>query len=438
MPIMTPDEIATARPDPLPDLLSDPCSTPKSRARAKMEATGQWHPAQVMGRRWGIGCVALEITQRCNLDCSLCYLSEMSEAVRDTPLQEIYRRIDMILTYYGPGTDVQVTGGEPTLRPRAVLLAIVRRIRERGMRAALFTNGIRATRSLLTELAEAGLVDVAFHVDTTQRRRGYATEADYDALREEYIERARGLPLSVLFNTTVHAGNFIDIPAIVRCFVRHSDVVRLASFQLQADTGRGVVRGRAAAITQASVGQQIQVGAGAEIRFDTPGVGHHACNQYAMTLVVNGCVHDVFDDPRVITRLLQATQDLQFDRTDRRRAIGALGDWLLRNPVEVLRNAGWAAAKLWAMRADLAASGGRADKLSFFIHNFMGADQLDAERIGACVFSVATAGGPISMCLHNAKRDSFILQQLPIDGAAWSPLADARQPARRVTVRHRA
>ena len=48
----------------------------------------------------------------------------------------------------------------------------MRRLASRGLRASLFTNGIKATRDLLSELAEAGLTDVAFHVDTTQRRAG--------------------------------------------------------------------------------------------------------------------------------------------------------------------------------------------------------------------------------------------------------------------------
>jgi 7,8-dihydro-6-hydroxymethylpterin dimethyltransferase len=163
-------------------------------------------PGQAGGRRWAMGCVSLEITQRCNLDCTLCYLSENAEAVRDLPLVEIFRRIDMIHAHYGPGTDVQVSGGEPTLRKREELLAIVARIAELGMRPALFTNGIRATRALLTELAEVGLCDVAFHVDITQQRAGYADEIALNAVRESYIERARGLPLMVIFNTTVCAG----------------------------------------------------------------------------------------------------------------------------------------------------------------------------------------------------------------------------------------
>jgi MoaA/NifB/PqqE/SkfB family radical SAM enzyme len=89
-----------------------------------------------MGRRWSIGCVALEITQRCNLDCTLCYLSDHSEAVQDLPLEAVFRRIDSIRAHYGADTDVQITGGDPTLRRRDELVAIVRRVRERGMRPA--------------------------------------------------------------------------------------------------------------------------------------------------------------------------------------------------------------------------------------------------------------------------------------------------------------
>jgi hypothetical protein len=230
MSFLSPEEIAGARPLPPPP----PGQSMLDIARERMIATGQWRPGQAMGRRFPVGCVALEITQRCNLDCTLCYLSENSEAVLDLPLQEINRRIDMIHTFYGPLTEVQVTGGDPTLRKRAELVEIVRRIRAKGMRPALFTNGIRATRDLLAELGAAGLVDVAFHVDTTQQRQGYVSESELNPVRREYIERARGLNLSVLFNTTVHQGNFGEIPEVARFFVAHADIVRLASFQLQA------------------------------------------------------------------------------------------------------------------------------------------------------------------------------------------------------------
>ena len=115
---MSLQEIAAARPRPV----REDADLPLALAREAMVATGQWHPLQSMGRRWSIGCVALEITQRCNLDCTLCYLSDHSEAVKDVPLAEILRRVDAIAHQYGPNTEVQITGGDPTLRDRRHML----------------------------------------------------------------------------------------------------------------------------------------------------------------------------------------------------------------------------------------------------------------------------------------------------------------------------
>jgi len=153
MAYLTRDEIAEWQPD-RPD-------TPEgmlARARRRMETTGQWRKGQPMGRRFAAGCVALEITQRCNLDCTLCYLSEMSEAVLDPPLAEVFRRIDLIHAFYGRNCDVQVTGGDPTLRRRDELVAIVRRIAALGMRPTLMTNGIKATRPVLEAMLQAEVV----------------------------------------------------------------------------------------------------------------------------------------------------------------------------------------------------------------------------------------------------------------------------------------
>ncbi len=422
---MTKEQIAAARPAAPPR----PGQSPIQAARETMERTGQWHPRQSMGRRWSIGCVALEITQRCNLDCTLCYLSDHSEAVKDISLSEVFRRIDMIRAHYGPYTDVQVTGGDPTLRRRYELVAIVRRVRESGLRPSLFTNGIKASRALLSELCAAGLVDVAFHVDMTQERKGYASEVALNTVREDYIARCAGLPLSVFFNTTVFDGNFQEIPDVAAFFVRRADAVRLASFQLQADTGRGTAGSSRSPITIDTVAAQLQQGARAPITFDTPLAGHAYCNRYAMTLVADGQVHDVFDDKAVFAGVLEATVGRQFDRQSRGRALLTLAGALARNPRLVARSIPWAARKAWAMRRDLLASRGRAHKLSFFIHDFMDAGCLDCGRIDACLFMVATADGPLSMCLHNAKRDEIILKPIRLTEKAawWDPLTGRMQ-----------
>jgi uncharacterized radical SAM superfamily Fe-S cluster-containing enzyme len=401
--------------------------TPLNRARQAMLATGQWDPAQFIGRRLPVGCVALETTQRCNLDCSACYLSEHSEAVKDLPLEEVFRRIDMIRDVYGSDVDVQVTGGDPTLRKPDELVAIVRRIRHLGMRPALFTNGIRATRELLVSLVDVGLIDVAFHVDLTQGRRGYQTERDLNELRRRYIERTRGLPLAVYFNTTVFDGNIDQIPDVVAFFVQYSDVVRLASFQPQAETGRGVLDPRSPGITTNAVIKQIEKGAETSISFDTAHVGHSRCNRYGMAFVTNGRAYDMLDNGALYNSLVARTARVRFDRQKRHRAVVTFLRCLILNPDIVVEGTGWFAKKLWQMRGNLIASRGRVNKLSFFIHNFMDACNLDPERIKACVFMAATQDGPVSMCLYNAQRDAAILRPVRLRTSGgnrfWDPVS---------------
>ncbi|MCI0402048.1 MAG: radical SAM protein [Acidobacteria bacterium] len=405
-----------------------------ARLRQRLTEVGQWGPNQIAGRRWPIGCVSLEITQRCNLDCTLCYLSEHSEAVQDVPLEEVFRRIELIHRHYGEDTDVQVSGGDPTLRRRAELVSIVRRITEMGMRASLFTNGIRATRDLLEELCAVGLSDVAFHVDMTQQRKGYASEEELNAVRQNYIDRCRGLPLAVFFNTTIYAGNFAEIPELVRFFRRHTDVVSMVSFQLQADTGRGVLRDRAAFIHQGSVIEKIHEGAGIPLSFDSLAAGHPRCNRYAMAFAINGKLYDFYDDPSFAVAMLQATEGVGFPRNNRRAVVRAALAALAKTPSLWWRATRWLGKTLWSARRDLWAVRGRVNKLSFVIHNFMDASRLERDRVQACVFMVATAEGPMSMCLHNAKRDRYILP----DGVAAFvyPLKYLKGLARQQTLKH--
>ncbi|MGH9316669.1 MAG: radical SAM protein [Thermoanaerobaculia bacterium] len=387
---------------------------------------------QVLGRRNAIGCVALEITQRCNLDCTLCYLSENSERVKDIPLEEVFRRIDRIQEQFGARTAVQITGGDPTLRKREELVEIVRRTRERGLLPTLMTNGIKATRDLLEELTAAGLNDIAFHVDLTQERRGYATEKDLNAIRLEYIERARGIPIAVVFNTTVCQSNFEEIPDLIRFFRKHADVVGMVSFQLQADTGRGVLRERDRVISLETVRQKIVEGAGTRISWDTVLIGHPMCHRIGMMLEANGNLYDLNDDPAVFNRFLTDCRHVMLDRRDPRRVVWALALEALRRPAWMGRAVRFFAPKIWKMRRDLLAARGRVHKLSFFVQNFMDASALDPERLHACSFMVMTSNGPISMCAHNARRDEFILKPLEVDTAegraVWNPLSGQLLP----------
>ena len=383
-------------------------------------------PTQAIGRRYTVGCVAVEITQRCNLDCTLCYLSASSEKVKDIPLPLVFERLQRVREHYGDGVGVQITGGDPTLRKRTELVAIVREAARLGLEPSLMTNGIKLTRDLAAELKEAGLTDVAIHVDLTQERKGYGTEESLNAIRMEYIERVRGLGLHVIFNTTVFDGNFAEIPALIRFFSRHADVVGLVSFQIQAATGRGVLTEKTSDITLPNVRRRIEEACGTPLGWDNIRVGHPDCNSVSYVLLAKDRFLDLNADPELFAAIIRETTDLRYSRLNAFATSARVFAWALSRPAFVLlilrRLAAFAvrhAKALWTGRGEIR-------KLTLVVHNFMDASELDPERVAACSFMVATDRGFVSMCAHNAAREAFIRKPLAITTAegtkVWDPL----------------
>ena len=199
--------------------------------------------------------------------------------------------------------------------------------------------------------------------------------------------------------------------------------------QLQAATGRGVLRERDQIISADTTITQIRLGTGADLDFDALAVGHPHCNRYALSLVVGDTVHDVNVDRTLTAKVLTHLGDTSFPRTDRRAARKAIAALLCRHPDLWWPTLKALAGFAWRARRDLVAARGRVHKLSFFVHNFMDAQHIERERAHACVFMVATAQGPLSMCVHNAKRDSFVLAPLdlvtPQGMQRWEPLRTA-------------
>lgn len=390
--------------------------------REALQRHGQMQAGQTAGRLYPMACVSLEITQRCNLDCTLCYLSDRAEMAKDVPQDILYQRIEMIHDHYGPGTSIQISGGDPTLRKVEDLEALCRRIRALGMRSCMMTNGIKATRQMLSRLAAAGLDDLALHVDLTQERKGYPTEQSLNTVRADYIERAKGLGLRILFNTTVYDGNIAELPVMARFFRKNADAIALASFQMQADTGRGVLRDRDGGITQQSVMAALSDGMGLPLDFDVTSVGHSLCNRYTSVLAAGDTVISPLTNRVLIEDTIQAMEKIDHREGGYLNVLGILGRLAVRHPRLGLRLLGQAGQWLWALRGGLWQSRGKVHRMSILVHNFMDATKLDRERCESCVFMVATENGPLSMCVHNAERDAHIFTPSKIDtpnGPRW-------------------
>jgi len=390
--------------------------------RRGLERHGEFSARQTAGRMFSIACVSLEITQRCNLDCTLCYLSTRAEMAKDVPLPILFDRIDTIASHYGKGTSVQISGGDPTVRKIEDLEALCRYIRKQGLRSCLMTNGIRAKRSMIERLARSGLDDIAFHVDLTQQRKGYATEVSLNSVRLDYVQRAQKLGLRILFNTTLFEGNIRELPALARFFRKHAESIDLISFQMQADTGRGVLRERDSVVTRETVIDSLRTGFEQELDFDAIEVGHSQCNRYTTMLCAGGDIQQVLSNKPLIEDTIAALAAID----DRARGyldpVAQAFKLLRRHPGLTARLSIEALRTLWQLRRGICRSRGRVRRMSILIHDFMDASNLDRARCESCVFMVATEDGPLSMCVHNAERDQHVFAPALVqtdDGPRW-------------------
>ena len=110
-------------------------------------------------------CMLLELTNRCNLHCPVCFASAGDGAVREPDLEEIEKQLDYLMDHGGP-FNIQLSGGEPTMRDD--LPEIIRMGKEKGFGFfQLNTNGIRLANEAgyAKRLAEAGLNTVFLQFD---------------------------------------------------------------------------------------------------------------------------------------------------------------------------------------------------------------------------------------------------------------------------------
>jgi MoaA/NifB/PqqE/SkfB family radical SAM enzyme len=97
--------------------------------------------------------------RRCNLSCAYC--NEYDDYSKPVPLDVVQRRVDRLAEL---GTSiVTISGGEPLLHPE--LDDIIRRMRERGIIAALITNGYLLTADRIQRLNRAGLDHMQISID---------------------------------------------------------------------------------------------------------------------------------------------------------------------------------------------------------------------------------------------------------------------------------
>ncbi len=155
--------------------------------------------------------VNLELTNHCNLRCTICPVNSTMRRPKDFMDPALFRKV----IDENPGLDFALTfqWGEPLLHPE--VFELVRYAADRGVRPMLTSNGTRLQPARRRRLLDCGLERVTFSVDGTkdthEKIRGYSYDrlrADILALREER-DRARArlrIDVSMVVDEATEAG----------------------------------------------------------------------------------------------------------------------------------------------------------------------------------------------------------------------------------------
>ncbi len=125
-------------------------------------------------------CVTLiEVTDRCNLTCPVCYASSAPNAGSHRSLEQIEFMLDCAVMSEGEPDVVQISGGEPTIHPE--FFAILDAAKKRPIKHLMVnTNGVRIAES--EEFARR----------LASYRPGFEIYLQFDSLQKEPIESLRG------------------------------------------------------------------------------------------------------------------------------------------------------------------------------------------------------------------------------------------------------
>ncbi|HHY59246.1 MAG TPA: radical SAM protein [Clostridia bacterium] len=188
--------------------------------------------------------VEIEVTERCNLRCPVCFMAaEDARPARapDPSLEQIAAKYQFILAHNSPDTSIQLTGGEPTVR--ADLPEIVRIGRETGFKyIEVNTNGAVIGRhpDFIQRLAEAGISGIYLQFDgltgeVYERIRGQ----DLLDLKLQAIENCRRAGVQVVLAMTVIQGiNEDQLGRLLDFALSNRDVIAGLAYQPAFGSGR--------------------------------------------------------------------------------------------------------------------------------------------------------------------------------------------------------
>jgi radical SAM protein with 4Fe4S-binding SPASM domain len=182
--------------------------------------------------------ISWNLTQRCNLFCTHCYMSAFPHAdtSADFTTEECFKVMDDIAKV-NPDVFLILTGGEPLVRKDIFDLASY--ASDKGFTVVLGTNGVLLREKQAQEMRRSGIQGASISLDSVDPEKHdrfrQLPGAFEGAIRATEILRAEGLDFSI--HMSVMAWNVGEIPAMID-FVRGLGA-KVLNFFFLVQTGRG-------------------------------------------------------------------------------------------------------------------------------------------------------------------------------------------------------
>lgn len=172
---------------------------------------------------------ALMTTNRCNMDCPVCFTRDKKEPLHEPSLEECRELMVRYKEQAGDDALIEFCGGEPTVRRDICQLAAM--ARELGFDyVQLNTNGIKlaASADFCRELKESGVTTVYLGFDGMTDKPYYAKYGrSLLDIKKKAVENCAEAGLAVVLVTCVIPGeNDVELGEIVRYAVEHMPTVK--------------------------------------------------------------------------------------------------------------------------------------------------------------------------------------------------------------------
>lgn len=183
----------------------------------------------------------IEVTDRCNLTCPVCYAGSGPNAGSHRSLESIESMLDAVVRAEGEPDVVQISGGEPTIHPR--FFEILDAARARPIKHLMLnTNGVRIANDAAFAERLAGYMpgfEVYLQFDSLDAGPQLDLRGvDLTDIRARALERLNALNLSTTLVVTVKKGvNDEQLGRIVE-FALEQPCVRGVTFQPVQEAGR--------------------------------------------------------------------------------------------------------------------------------------------------------------------------------------------------------